>query len=50
MMFEVEDLQHASPATVSRCGMVFLEGKNLKWNSIVETYFIDKIPEILKKN
>lgn len=39
IMFEVEDLQHASPATVSRCGMVFLEAKNLAWKSIVKSYF-----------
>ncbi|EAR99019.2 dynein heavy chain 7, axonemal protein (macronuclear) [Tetrahymena thermophila SB210] len=31
IMFEVENLYEASPATVSRCGMVYLEQQDLKW-------------------
>ena len=48
MMFEVEDLSQASPATVSRCGMVFLETKQLGWFALVKT-FIAKLPEKLQK-
>ncbi|NXX13493.1 DYH10 protein, partial [Podargus strigoides] len=31
LLFEVGDLQYASPATVSCCGMVFVDPKNLKY-------------------
>lgn len=48
MMFEVEDLAVASPATVSRCGMVFLETKQLGWFALVKT-FVANLPEKIKK-
>jgi dynein heavy chain len=41
IMFEVEDLSQASPATVSRCGMVLLEPQQLGHNVLITSYFND---------
>ena len=49
MMFEVEDLAVASPATVSRCGMVYLETKNLGWEALVKAFIGKKWPKVLEK-
>ncbi|KAK1792527.1 hypothetical protein P4O66_012465 [Electrophorus voltai] len=38
MMFEVQDLAVASPATVSRCGMVYIDPEELKWMPYVQTW------------
>lgn len=49
MMFEVQDLAVASPATVSRCGMVYMEPVHLGWEPIIETWAI-KFRESLNKD
>ena len=38
MMFEVEDLQEASPATVSRCGMVYLDPANVGFKNLFKSW------------
>ena len=38
MLFEVGDLQYASPATVSRCGMVYVDPKNLGYKPYWEKW------------
>lgn len=35
LLFEVYDLQYASPATISRCGMVYVDDKNLGFDPFV---------------
>jgi len=49
MMFETHDLSHASPATVSRCGMVFMEQVDIGWHVLLESW-LDRLPERLRDN
>jgi dynein heavy chain len=49
MMFEVADLSQASPATVSRCGMVYLEPSILGLQPFVECW-IKRVPDAIFKH
>lgn len=38
LLFEVTDLRCASPATVSRCGMVYFHQDGLPWESLLDVW------------
>eukprot|EP01022_Parablepharisma_sp_SALTPOND_P010207 TRINITY_DN1419_c0_g1_i1.p1 TRINITY_DN1419_c0_g1~~TRINITY_DN1419_c0_g1_i1.p1 ORF type:complete len:3283 (-),score=375.81 TRINITY_DN1419_c0_g1_i1:11360-21208(-) len=37
-IFETEDLAYASPATVSRCGMVYTSFENIGWKALIDPW------------
>uniref|UniRef100_A0A669C7U5 Dynein axonemal heavy chain 10 n=1 Tax=Oreochromis niloticus TaxID=8128 RepID=A0A669C7U5_ORENI len=46
LLFEVGDLQYASPATVSRCGMVFVDPKNLRYTPFCDFIHTGYLPTL----
>lgn len=50
MIFEVGDLSQASPATVSRCGMVYIDPTELGWLPYVRSWINKLNNEIIKNS
>lgn len=44
LVVEVSDLQYASPATVSRCGMVYVDPQDLGYEPFWNTWLLDRQP------
>ncbi|OLP81173.1 Dynein heavy chain 8, axonemal [Symbiodinium microadriaticum] len=45
IVFEVQDLRNASPATVSRAGIIYVSASDLGWQPITEAW-MNRRPEL----
>ena len=50
LVFEVENLDNASPATVSRCGIVYVSDTDLYWEPLIDSWLIKRSESRINAN